>query len=556
MSEPESVSYFTPTLYEAAGWGAADDRPNVTVVGGGPVGLVTALGLAHRGTRVTVLERKNRVGLGSKAAALTSRSLEVLAGVGVDRPFLEQGLPWDSGRSFYRGREISRFRIPRPEGRAHPSLVNLPQPFMEQYLVDACLAHPLVDIRWRSEFAGLTQDADGCTLDVDTPSGRRTLTTDWVVAADGARSAVRASLGQPLEGDTYTNSFVICDLRMTSSRDTARLCWFDPPAFPGRTVLLHQLAPELWRIDYQVSEHEDLDAAIDPAVVAPKVAEHFAYIGEDADWEIEWLSLYRAHARSLDSYRHGRVLFAGDAAHILPVFGVRGLNSGIADSVNLAWKLALVARGTAPDTLLDTYDWEQRDFYRQNRAYADHSTLYMTPDSTGTRLVRDASLSLALVDPALEFLADPSYSTPLDWDDGPLVEPDAAPWPAGASGPSAGGLVENLPVEAGGPHLNDVLGPWFTLLCVDADAPEPASDLLKAVRVPSEGPLGAHLGAVPGSAYLLRPDRHVLARWTSPDACDWPDRLVRMGLVRPGLVGTGHAEPGLAGTGLAGPGLA
>ncbi|MFF5260529.1 FAD-dependent oxidoreductase [Actinomadura viridis] len=529
MSEPTSVSYFTPTFYEAAGPPPAGDRHRVTVVGGGPVGLVTALGLARRGVPVTVLERKNRVGLGSKAAALTSRSLEVLAGVGVDGPFLGQGLPWDSGRSFYRGKEISRFTIPRPEGRQHPSLVNLPQPFMEQFLVDACLEHPLVDIRWESEFAGLTQDAGGCTLQVDTPSGRHALVTDWVVAADGARSAVRSALGQPLEGTTYTNMFVICDLRMTSSRGTQRLCWFDPPAFPGRTVLLHQLSPELWRVDYQVSESEDLDRAVDPAAVAPKVAAFFAHIGEDADWEIEWLSLYRAHARSLESYRHGRVLFAGDAAHILPVFGVRGLNSGIADSANLAWKLALVAQGLAPETLLDTYDWEQRDFYRQNRAYADHSTLYMTPGSEGTRLVRDASLSLALVDPALEFLADPGYSTPLDWSEGPLVGPDPDAW---AAGPSSGRLVENLPVEDGGPHLNDVLGPWFTLVCVDAAVDGSPADLVKVVRVRPGGPLGRHLGSVPGSAYLLRPDRHVLRRWASLEACDWEDHLVRTGILK------------------------
>ncbi|MGI5320936.1 FAD-dependent oxidoreductase [Actinomadura nitritigenes] len=528
MSEPASVSYFTPTFYEAADPSRAGDRQCVTVVGGGPVGLLTALGLAHRGVQVTILERKNRVGLGSKAAALTSRSLEILAAVGADGPFLEQGLPWDSGRSFYRGREISRFRIPRPEGRQHPSLINLPQPFMEQFLVDACLEHPLIDIRWEWAFAGLRQDADGCALAVDAPSGRRTVRTDWVVAADGARSPVRAALGQPLEGVTYTNSFVICDLRMTASRGTERLCWFDPPAFPGRTVLLHQLAPDLWRIDYQVSELEDLDEAIDPAVVAPKVAEHFAYIGEEAGWEIEWLSLYRAHARSLGSYRHGRVLFAGDAAHILPVFGVRGLNSGIADSVNLAWKLALVARGLAPEALLDTYDWEQRDFYRQNRAYADHSTLYMTPDSDGTRLVRDASLSLALVDPELEFLADPSYSTPLDWSGGPLVTDDLDAWD---TGPASGGLVENLPIADGGPHVNDVLGPWFTLLCVDAAGPVPSTGLLKSVRVEPGGPLGRHLGGLQGSAYLLRPDRHVLRRWTSLEACDWEEHLIGMGIL-------------------------
>ena len=540
MTEPESVSYFEPTYYEATDW-TRDPAASggVTVVGGGPVGLATALGLARRGVPVTVLESKNRVGLGSKAAALTSRSLEVLSGLGVDAPFLEHGLPWDSGRSFYRGKEVSSFRIPRPEGRRHPSLVNLPQPFMEQFLVDACLSEPLIDLRWRAEVEGVEQDSDGVTVRVATPGGRHRHRTSWLVAADGARSGVRKALDIRLEGTTYHNSFVICDLRMRTDRGTQRLCWFDPPAFPGRTVLLHQLAPELWRLDYQISEDEDLDRAVDPGVVTPLVRRHFDHIGETAEWEIEWLSLYRAHARALDSFRHGRVLFAGDAAHILPVFGVRGLNSGIADSANLAWKLALVAAGRAPESLLDTYDREQRDFYEQNRAYADHSTRYMTPGTRGTTLTRDASLALALVDPDLEFLADPSYSTPLDWSAGPLVVEDVAAWPGG---PASGRLVENLPTGPGRPHLTGATGRWFSLLCLDTEIAPPGSasdsDLLTVVHVASDGPLGRSLGGVPGSAYLLRPDRHVLQRWPTAATAQWSAELDRLGIVRSDLLET------------------
>lgn len=540
MSEPDSVSYFTPTFYDARDWVADPPAAPVVVVGGGPVGLATALGLARRGVAVTVMERKNRVGLGSKAAALTSRSLEILAALGVAQPFLEKGLPWDSGRSFYRGKDISRFRIPWPAERQHPSLVNMPQPFMEQFLVDACLNEPLVDIRWNSEVRGVAQDEHAVTLTIDTPIGELSHRAQWVVATDGARSPVRKALGVRLEGTTYTNSFVICDLRMDPSRGTQRLCWFDPPAFPGRTVLLHQLTDGLWRLDYQISDDEDQDAAIDPQIVAPLVRAHFDYIGEQADWEIEWLSLYRAHARVVDSFRAGRVLFAGDAAHILPVFGVRGLNSGLADSSNLAWKLALVVRDAAPADLLDTYDWEQRDFFEQNRAYADHSTLYMTPGTRGTQLVRDASLSLALVEPALEFLADPSYATPLDWSSGPLVRAEGEAWNGGVP---SGDLVPNVPVGDGQPHLNDVVGPWFSLVTLDADAPVGASEMLGTCRVPAASPAGSALGGLPGSAYLLRPDRHVLRRWPNVNAADFvaqlSDEMVRLGL-DPTLVTEAH----------------
>lgn len=531
MSEPASVSYFTPTYYEGADWVANPPGAPIVVAGGGPVGLVTALGLARRGVPVTVVEQKNRVGLGSKAAALTSRSLEILAALDVAEPFLKKGLPWDSGRSFYRGKEISRFRIPWPPERQHPSLVNMPQPFMEQFLVDACLDEPLVDIRWESEVRNVADDGDEVRLTIGTPGGEVVHSAQWVVAADGARSAVRKALGVRLEGTTYTNSFVICDLRMNPARGTQRLCWFDPPAFAGRTVLLHQLTDGLWRLDYQISEEEDQKAAIDPEVVAPLVRAHFDYIGEEAAWEIEWLSLYRAHARVVDAFRKGRVLFAGDAAHILPVFGVRGLNSGLADSSNLAWKLALVVRGDAPAALLDTYDWEQRDFFEQNRAYADHSTRYMTPGTQGTQLVRDASLSLALVEPALEFLADPSYATPLDWSEGPLVREDADDW---SDGVPSGGLVPNVALSDGGPHLNDVAGPWFSLVTVDTNPPVGTSMLLTAHPTDADSPVGRVLGGVSGSAYLLRPDRHVLRRWADVGApgfvAELRDEMQRLGI--------------------------
>lgn len=535
MSEPSSVSYFNPQLYDAVDWREAPPvSDGVTVVGGGPVGLATALGLARRGIQVTVIERKNRVGLGSKAAALTSRSLEILAALGVGERFLDEGLAWDSGRSFYRGKEVSRFQIPWPAERQHPSLINMPQPFMEQFLVDACLAEPLIDLRWSSEVTGISQDADAVTLTVATASGEVEHRASWVVATDGARSPVRKALGVRLEGTTYTNSFVICDLRMSTTRGTERLCWFDPPSFPGRTVLLHQLAPELWRLDYQVSEDEDLEAAIDPDVVAPLVAAHFDYIGEEAPWEIEWLSLYRAHARAVDGFRKDRVLFAGDAAHILPVFGVRGLNSGLSDSVNIAWKLALVAGGDASADLLDTYEWEQRDFFEQNRAYANHSTLYMTPGTEGTTLVRDASLSLALVEPSLEYLADPSYARPLEWSAGPLVHTDDEEW---SSGVLSGGLVPNLPVAPDGPHLNDHVGPWFSLVGVGVEPQVAGSELVSTLSVAADSPLGRALGGVRGSVHLLRPDRHLLRRWRDAGAVDLDAELtaqfVQLGITSP-----------------------
>ena len=122
---------------------------------------------------------------------------------------------------------------------------------------------------------------------------------------------------------------------------------------------MHRQPGNVWRIDYQIPDDADPVAAIDPAQVLPRVASHLRMIGEDAPWKPLWISLYNAKCLTLADYRHGRVLFAGDAAHLVPIFGVRGLNSGLDDAANLAWKLACVIEGAAAPTLLDSYSAER-----------------------------------------------------------------------------------------------------------------------------------------------------------------------------------------------------
>lgn len=515
MSSATAFSYFEPQLHESIRPRELDGDTaphSVVVVGAGPVGLTAALDLAQRGISVTVIEQDNKVSLGSRAVALSYRSQEILARLGLIDRFLAAGLDWESGRSFYRDTEICNFAIPQASDAQFPGLLNLQQPFIETYILDACLAHPLIEIRWSTTFLDIDNREDGATLTVESPYGTYDLHADWVVASDGARSEVRKKVGTHLEGTTYSNMFVIVDLRLKRDRPTERLCWFDPPAFPGSTVLLHKQPHDIWRVDYQISADVDPDEATKPETVIPKVRQHLDWIGETADWEIEWISLYRAHALSLPRYRESRVLFVGDAAHLLPIFGVRGLNSGMVDAANLTWKLAAVVRGEADDSLLDTFDEEQRDVWAQNRDYAHLSTLFMTPGSYGTVLVRDAALDLALVDENFRALADPRYSTPLDYRVGPMMLADRGDWDGGVV---SGGLLPNKPVATadGAAFLNDVTGPDWALLSFDSETADTGIAGLAHVTAAADSDLGRLLDARPGSAYLIRPDRHVLTRW-------------------------------------------
>jgi 3-(3-hydroxy-phenyl)propionate hydroxylase len=482
------------------------------VVGAGPVGLTIALDLAQRNVPVLVIDKKSRVSMGSRALALSYRSLEILGRLGIVDRFLRDGMAWDSGRTIYAGHEISSFRIPQVEDAQYPGLLNLQQPLIETYLIDECNRRPNIEIQWQTELISMSELDSSVALAVVGPEGGYEIAAQWVVAADGARSKVRELTGCRLEGTTYNSMFVIVDIIMKSDHPPERRCWFDPPAFPGSTVLMHKQPFNVWRIDFQVSSDLDPDDVTHPDYVIPKVDEFLRSIGETADWELEWTSVYRAHALTLPRYRKGRVLFAGDAAHLLPIFGVRGLNSGMVDAANLTWKLALVIGGEADEALLDSYDAEQRDAFAQNASFAHLSTLFMTPPSRGTLLVRDAALDLALVREEFRAVADPRYSTPVDYFEGPLIAPDSDEW---GSGPASGQLVPNLRIAAGpdSAFLNDVLGQDFAVLTFGGQLDAESLGSATMIDCDPSSPLGHALDASTDSVYVIRPDRHVLLRW-------------------------------------------
>ena len=224
------------------------------------------------------------------------------------------------------------------------------------------------------------------------PKGDYALHADWVVACDGGRSMVREALGLQLEGTSYEGRYVIVDIELESDRPTERLAWFDPPSNPGSTMLIHRQPDDIWRIDYQLRDDEDPDEAVKPENVMPRVQSQLEMMGETGAWSPIWITIYKANALTLENYRHGRVLFAGDAAHLVPIFGVRGANSGIDDADNLAWKLAFVVKGLASERLLDSYSQERVLAARENLSYGTKSTEFMAPPSFAFELMRQAAL--------------------------------------------------------------------------------------------------------------------------------------------------------------------
>lgn len=520
-------------------------RHRVAIVGAGPVGVTAALELARHGIESVVLDDKATVNDGSRAICISRHSLEILQQLGVDAPFVAKGLGWTQGRTYFRDREIFRFEMPHSEQERFLPMINLQQQYIEKFLIDKAGESGLVELRWQSAVTGVSQDEDGVTLEVATPEGDYRLECDYLLAADGARSVVRKAFGLALHGEAYEGRYVIADIRLRSDFPTERRAFFHSHALPDTTILVHKQPDDIWRIDYQLGPEEDPQAAVEEASIRERVSLIVREVlGEGYDWELEWWSLYKAHTLALDDYRHGRVLFIGDSAHLVPIFGVRGLNNGLADAANAGWKLASVLMGLAPDRLLDSYSPERRGATLDVFANAGKSTRFMTPPSRGYRLMRDAALTLALHNDYASGFANPRQVTPYTYAESTLTLPDDVDFEAG---PIPGAPLPNRRLGEDD-YLLDHLGTGFVLLHFSEDGrPDPtlaerlatlqargqAVELLRVSREPGaegvlldSGGLFAAYGAAPGSAYLVRPDRHVVARWKRLDPADLEPALV------------------------------
>ncbi len=552
---------FTPRHYAGVVPPLVDGRDPVrravAIVGGGPVGMTLALALARQGVRSVLIEADDGVCTGSRAICISRRSLEISKRIGVVEGFLQKGLPWTGGRSFYRDAEVFRFAMHQDHEQSLPPMINIAQYQIEQLLLDEVEQHAdLIDIRWQTRVTGIEQQADdgtaGATLDLSTGDTRWKMHADWVVACDGGRSTIREALGLKLTGTTYEGRYVIVDIELKSERATERLAYFDPPSNPGSTVLVHKQPDNVWRIDYQLRDDEDPEAAVQPDNVMPRVQSVLDSMGETGEWSPIWITVYKANALTLERYRHGSVLFAGDAAHLVPIFGVRGANSGIDDADNLGWKLACVVNGIASDRLLDSYSDERVFAARENLSYGMKSTEFMAPPSFAFDLMRNAVLGLAERHPAVRPLINPRQTHAIAYAQSPLNRVAAVASDAFAKGPAPGTVLPECRLQrmcdgvAMDIHLTDLLGPCFTALRFGADSAQDEawqqlhyalgehSIPFKAITlvtgdaprattphvVDPAGRLHEMLDAKPGTVYLIRPDGHVLARWRNGNAAN------------------------------------
>jgi 3-(3-hydroxy-phenyl)propionate hydroxylase len=499
--------------------GAVKRHP-VVIVGGGPVGLSAAIDLAVQGLPVVVLDEDKTVSIGSRAVCYAKRALEIWDRLGCADPMVDKGVIWKTGKVFRRDREIYHFDLQPEAGHKMPAFVNLQQYYLEEYLVRRA-GEVGVEIRWREKVSAVEPVDDHVRLTIETPQGAYVLEADWLIAADGARSFIRRELGLDFKGQVFNDRFLIADVVMKADFPPERWFWFNPPFHPKQSTLLHMQADNVWRIDFQLGPDADPEEEKKPERVIPRLK---AMLGEDTEFDLEWVSVYTFQCRRLDRFRHGRVLFVGDAAHQVSPFGARGANSGVQDTDNLVWKLKAVIEGKAPETLLDSYDAERVYAAQENLLNSTRSTDFITPKSEVSRAFRDAVLDLAGKHPFARRLVNSGrLSVPATYANSPLNTPDEDSF-EGAMIP--GSPCADAPVEVASQSawLLGLLGGGFKLLCFD-EAPS-ALDVDGVTVEPlsvgtdfedSQGLVMQRYDGKPGTTYLIRPDQHVAARWRCYD---------------------------------------
>lgn len=500
-------------------------RHPVVVIGGGPIGMATALDLGRKGVPVLVLDDHEGVGQGSRAICFAKRTLEIADRLGAGQSMVDKGVVWNVGKVFHGEGQVFEFNLQPEPGHKRPAFINLQQPYFEKFIVDeirvAQEEGAPIEIRGQNLLTGLTHHDNHVSLEVDTPDGPYHVEADWVIACDGARSPVRDMMSLSFDGRVFEDNFLIADVKMNAQFPTERWFWFEPPfKGAGQSALLHKQPDDIWRIDFQLGWDIDRKAELDPVKIRERVD---GMLGEGVEYELEWTSIYTFQCRRMKEFRHGHVLFAGDSAHQVSPFGARGANSGIQDVDNLGWKLDLVIKGLAPDSLLDTYSTERTHGADENILNSSRATDFLTPKSETSKVFRNAVLNLAGKHAFARPLVNSGrLSVPCVYDGLSLNGPDEL---QNLPATRVGATCVDAPLDDG--FLLDCLPGQFTLMSINTDAPDvhevdgiPVGHL--SLTTEQHDPSGAlaqrYLGEQDKAVYLIRPDQHVAARWVDCDA--------------------------------------
>ncbi|QES52115.1 hypothetical protein DEJ50_03215 [Streptomyces venezuelae] len=483
----------------------------VVVVGAGPTGLATACALRAAGRDVRVLDRATGPADTSRALGLQPRGAEVLARLGALGDIPARSVRIGQVATHVDGRLLARLPVGRPTKR-----VTRPGLLVSQAEVEACLRSRLsglgVEVEWQCEAVDLRQEADEILL----RCGDGEVRAGWLVGCDGAHSRVRKAAGIAFPGVPLVERFLLADVtaRLSLPRDTVAV-WLRGDTMLGAFPLPGE---DVWRLMAPAPADAEDTLPLRPADLLADLLTAEAGMPAGLVDAVHWESVFRIHRRLAASYRKGRVFLAGDAAHIHSPFGGQGMNTGLGDAENLAWKLALVAAGRASAGLLDTYEAERRPVAREVLSSTSAMTGLVLGGTWWARLLRDRVFVPLLNQPVVQRrIWVKSSQLALTYRRGPLGAGRRLP----SAGPRAGDRIPDRTctrADGTATRLHDELGGCWALLTLGGGTPEPDWDAVAR----------RHLGAGrfsrlfapdgPQHTFLVRPDGHLAWRGTSPAA--------------------------------------
>ena len=438
--------------------GQGPEQCDVLVVGAGPVGLTVANILGLQGVRTVVAEERSTLIDYPRGVGLDDEALRAFQAIGLVERVLPHTVPNQILRFYDAKRRVLAEMAPPDARFGWPRRNGFVQPLVDAELLRGLERFEHVQVRWTSPMVGCVRSAEGVRVELGGPAPR-TVRAGYVVGCDGGRSMTRSVMGVSFDGTTSPTRWLVVDI----ANDPLGHPNSEVGADPERPYASISIAHGIRRFEFMIHADETDEQAEDPAFLRQMLARMVPYPDRV---DVIRRRVYTHHSRIAGAFRSGRMLLAGDAAHLMPVWQGQGYNSGIRDAVNLGWKLAAVVQGRAGEALLDTYDVERR---KHARAMIDLSTMVgrvISPTNRRVARARDAVIRSASIVPSLKrYVLEMRFKPMPRYEHGAVAHPGgAAPRPDSPTGT----LFIQPRVDTRTQRdilLDDVLGTWFAVLC-------------------------------------------------------------------------------------------